>query len=215
MKYILIILTTFFLSNSLIAQKLDIVEENYYPFNENIKFVFDSNMGETIKSVKKRDSLFLVKNASSKFTYTQSLIEENNGIYLTKTEQNINILFYSKDIEITYSEPILQLPKPVIIGDIWNWSGFQVKNGDTTSISIKGKVLKKEIVEVPAGKFNAIKIRIYFEEVDGERATIYKWLVPNVGVVKTKAMIEGSGVLQIAMSILGYDEIDSELSEIK
>jgi hypothetical protein len=136
--------------------------------------IFESNTGEATKSVKKQDSLFLITNASSKFTYTQSLIEKKDGIYLVKTEQNLDILFYSKDIEITYSEPILQLPNPLIVGDSWSWSGYQIKNGDTTSISINGVVLNEDIVEVPAGKFNTIKIKILFEEVEGEKTTVLK-----------------------------------------
>jgi len=186
----------------------------YFPFNENVQLIFDSNVGETSKIVEIKDTLFRVTNISSKFVYTQSFMRRNDDIYLVRTDQNISTFLYSTEINITYSHPVLQLPLPLKIGDKWNWTGYQVKNNDTTSISITGEALGVEVVETPAGKFETIKIKLFFDEVDGEKTTLYQWLAPNLGAVKTKVIIEGSGILQFAMSLLGYDEIDSELKEI-
>ena len=214
-EFLLLLPILLFTPNNVLAQINAIKQNKYYPLNQDKIFVYNSNMGKAVKSIEKNDSLFLVTNKTSKFIYTQSLIEKQDGIYLLKTEQKVDVLFFSKDINITYSEPVLQLPNPATIGFVWEWQGFQIKNGDTTLVYLKGKILDEEIVEVPAGKFNTIKIKMDFKEKGGEHTTIFKWLSVDVGNVKSKIIIEGSGILQIAMSLLGYDVIESELKEIK
>jgi len=207
--------------SSLSAQSLKETSDNseygkeYFPFNEKMELIFDSNVGETVKSVEIIDSSYKVTNISDKFIYTQTFLKKDDGVYLIKTEQNISTFFYSKDIVVTYSKPVLQLPLPLKIGDTWEWSGYQVKNGDTTSISFSGEALGEETVDLPAGKFNVLHIKLFFDEVDGEKTTLDQWLAPNLGAVKTKVIIEGKGIIQFAMAILGYDEIDSELKEIR
>ncbi|MCF6269229.1 MAG: hypothetical protein L3J41_05945 [Melioribacteraceae bacterium] len=189
--------------------------KEYFPFNKKIELVFDSNMGETIKNIKVHDEFYEAINVSDKFTYSQKFIMKNDGIYIIQTIQNIDIFLYSADIDITYSEPIRQIPFPLQIGDAWSWSGYQIKNGDTTSISLTGNAIAEETIELQAGKFKTLKIKLFFEEIDGEKTTLYQWLAPGLGIVKMKAIIEGSGIVQIAMALLGYDEIDSELIEIR
>jgi len=189
--------------------------KEYFPFNKNIELIFESNVGETSKSIEIIDSSYQVTNISDKFIYTQTFLNKEDGVYLIRTEQNISTFFYSKDIVVTYSKPVLQLSLPLKIGDTWEWSGYQVKNGDTTSISFNGEALEKETIETLAGKFNTLHVRLFFDEVDGEKTTLDQWLAPNLGAVKTKVIIEGKGIIQFAMSILGYDEIDSELKEIR
>ncbi len=187
----------------------------YFPFNEKIELIFDSNVGETLKTVEVIESSYRVINTSDKFIYTQTFQKKDDGVYLIKTEQDISTFLYSTEIVVTYSKPVLQLPLPLKIGDTWNWSGSQMKNGDTSSISISGIALGEEEVDTPAGKFTTLHIQLFFNEVDGEKTTLDQWLAPNLGAVKTKVVIEGKGIIQFAMSILGYDEIDSELKEIR
>nr|MDA3860501.1 hypothetical protein [Melioribacteraceae bacterium] len=138
MKTQTFLLLIIILSNSLIAQVLSSASEDieygeeYYPFNENIELVFDSNIGDAIKSVEILDSLYKTTNISDKFIYSQTLTKQKNGIYIVRTEQIINTFLYSKEVDITYSKPLLHIPLPLKIGMTWNWSGYQIKNGDTT-----------------------------------------------------------------------------------
>ena len=220
LKTIKAFLLGLFLSVSLLAQTDSTMINNrsvanYNPFNKKNEMVFESNVGETIRTVERFDSLLKVTNKSDKFTYIQTFQKRNDGIYLIRTEQHITTFFYSKDVDITYSEPILQIPEPLKAGDMWSWSGYQVKNGDTTKISILGEAITNETIELPAGKFETLKIRLFFQEKDGEETELYQWLDRELGSVKTKAIINGSGIMAFAMSLLGYDEIDSELKEIR
>ncbi len=220
MKTIKIFLFITFLSIPIIAQMDSAIIQNsnfvkYNPFNEKNEMVFESNVGETIRTVERFDSLLKVTNKSDKFTYIQTFQKRDDGIYLIRTEQHITTFFYSKDVDITYSEPILQIPEPLKAGDKWSWAGYQVKNGDTTKISILGEAITNETIELPAGKFETLKIRLFFQEKDGEETELYQWLDREIGSVKTKAIINGTGIMAFAMSLFGYDEIDSELKEIR
>ncbi len=215
-----IFLFNIFLSVSLLAQvDSEIIKNSKIggdnPFDEKTVMIFKSNIGETIRTIESFDSLLKVTNKSDKFTYTQTFQTRKNGVYLVRTEQHITTFFYSKEVDITYSEPILQIPKPLKAGDKWNWSGYQIKNGDTTEISILGKAIENETLELPAGKFRTLKIRLFFQEQDGEETELYQWLDSKLGCVKTKAIINGTGIMAFAMSLVGYDEIDSELKEIR
>ena len=188
--------------------------EEYFPFNETKELIFESNVGETQKIVEVIDSLYKVTNISDKFVYTQTFLKKDDGVYLIKTEQDISTFLYSTEVVVTYSKPVLQFPHPLKIGDTWEWTGYQVKNGDTTSISISGQAVSEDSVNLPAGKFNTLHIKLFFDEVDGEKTSLDQWFAPGLGAVKTKVVIEGTGIIQFAMSLLGYDEIDSELKEV-
>jgi len=92
----------------------------------------------------------------------------------------------------------------------------QVKNEtDTTAITVKGRAIEEEEIEVPAGKFNTIKIEIVVADREDHKTTFTQWLAKGIGSVKMNVNIEGHGIIQLAMSILGYDEVDSELKEIR
>jgi len=217
LKILIVCLVTFY---SLSAQSEGDTTVNfeygkeYFPFNDSRELIFESNVGETQTIVEVNDSLFKVTNISDKFVYSQTFIRKDDGIYLIKTEQDISTFLYSTEVIVTYSKPVLQFPHSLKIGDTWEWSGYQVKNGDTTSISISGEALAEDSVDLPAGKFNTLHIKLFFDEVDGEKTSLDQWFAPGLGAVKTKVVIEGTGIIQFAMSLLGYDEIDSELKEV-
>jgi len=188
----------------------------YFPFDEKMELVFDSNIGETTKQFRIENDSFKVFNLADKFQYIQTFAKLKNGVYLLRTEQNVDVLFlFSSRVNITYSTPALQLPNPLILGNEWKWEGLQIKNGDTTTIVIKGKVVAEEEIIVPAGKYKTLKVEMFIKDSGGEFSTVQQWLAPNIGIVKLHATIEGSGIIQFAMSILGYDEINYELKEIK
>ena len=176
---------------------------------------FNSNIGETKKTVEQHGKFYEVTNLSDNFTYSQALTIKNDSIFLVKTKQDIDHFLYSTNIDINYSANVLQIPFPLQIGDTWQWEGYQIKNGDTTQVRFSGEAIGVENISVPAGNFETLKIKLEFNEFGGEQTTLYQWFAPNIGAVKTRAIIEGSGILQFAMSLLGYDEIDSELKEIK
>ncbi len=191
--------------------------KEYFPLNDKMELIYKSTVGESKRVVKKTDSLYVSSIIADNFRYTQTLCEKDDGLYLTKTEQEVHIfLIFSKHAKVIYSEPALQLKFPMKVGDEWEWNGYQVKNeSDTTIITMKGRVLKEEVIEVPAGKFNTVKVEFTVEDLGAHKTTFTQWLAKGLGSVKMIVKVEGHGIIQIAMSILGYDYVVSELKEVK
>jgi hypothetical protein len=208
--------------NIILAQALPVasintkVENEYSLFNKNVELIFESTVGEMKRTVTIGDGVYTLTNEADNFKYSQTFSQENDGAFLVKTEQNVNILLiFSKHAEITYTEPVIQLPKSVKVGDTWQWKGLQIKEDDSTEVTMTGHAIKEEVLTLPAGKFNTLKVEIISEDIDGAKTIFTQWLVPNIGSVKMNVRMEGHGLIQIAMAILGYDEVISELKEIK
>lgn len=191
--------------------------KEYFPLDKNIKLVFESSVGEMVKTIEEKDGLYIVTNKAHNFKYVQTLKEDEEGIYLVKTEQNVNILLiFSKHAEVLYSEPALQIQQPFKIGDTWTWKGYQVKTEeDTTALTITGRALSEEVLNLPAGEFKTLKVEIVVENAEGNKTIFTQWLAKGIGSVKMNVKIDGHGIIQFAMNLLGYDEINSELKEIQ
>lgn len=216
------LLINLFIINSIFAQFLPIEKNNYFgveyfPFNSKIELIYNSTVGESKRIVENMDGLYKMTFSADNFRYSQTYKRKNDGIYLVRTEQNVKILFlFSKQADIVYSEPALQIKQPIKVGDIWKWEGYQIKNSiDTAAITITGKAIDEEEIEVPAGKFNTLKIEIVVVNPKGQQTTFTQWLAKDLGSVKMNIKVEGQGIVQLAMKILGYDEINSELKEIR
>jgi recombination DNA repair RAD52 pathway protein len=217
-----ILLFGFLITNSLLAQFLPIEVSNYYgreyfPLNEKIELIYKSTVGESKRIIEHVDSSYILTIKADNFRYAQTYLQKDDGVYLTKTEQNVKILFiFSKHAEIVYSKPALQIKQPVKVGDKWKWKGYQVKNeNDTTQITITGRAIAEEEIELPAGKFKTLKIEIIVANPKGQKTTFVQWLAKGLGSVKMNVKVEGHGLIQLAMKILGYDEVNSELKEIR
>ncbi len=222
MKKNIIVFIYIILVNSLLAQLLPDssattkVAKNYSLFNKSVELIFESTVGEMKRTVEVNDSSFILTNQADNFKYSQTFCQNEDGAYLIKTEQNVNIFFiFSKHAIITYTEPVIQLPKSVKVGDTWQWTGVQLKEDDSTEVTIIGHAIAEEVLQLPAGEFNTLKVEIVSEDVDGAKTIFTQWLVEGIGSVKMNVRMEGHGLIQIAMSILGYDEVISELKEIK
>jgi len=214
-----IILFYIFLASALFAQALPLASEatrDYSLFNKSVELIYESTVGEMKRIVEVNDSSFVLTNQADNFKYSQTFRQREDGSYLIKTEQNVNILLiFSKHAIITYTEPVIQLPQDVKVGDTWKWTGLQLKEDDSTEVTMTGHAIAEEILQLPAGEFNTLKVEIVSEDVYGAKTIFTQWLVPGIGSVKMNVRMEGHGLIQIAMSILGYDEVISELKEIR
>jgi hypothetical protein len=191
--------------------------KEYFPLNNKIELIYESTVGKSKRIFEKEDSLFKSTIIADNFRYDQTFYQKDDGLYLVKTEQSVKILFiFSKHAVILYPEPLLYIQQPLQVGNTWNWKGYQIKNNeDTTSISATGRVIAEEEIEVPAGKFRTLKVEIIIANLDGQKTTFTQWLAKDLGSIKMNVKVEGQGLIQLAMGILGYDEVNSELTEIK
>ncbi|VAX15148.1 hypothetical protein MNBD_IGNAVI01-800 [hydrothermal vent metagenome] len=188
---------------------------NYQPA-EDIRLIYDSDFGETTSKIVHTEDGYLVFNENNDFHYIQSLKYEDDGIYLLKADQEVDLfLFLSKEIETLYPTPALQMPKFLTVGQEWNWEGYKVEDDDSIKVKTIGKVIGEESVTVPAGTFDALKIRYKIETSEGEHSVIDQWIVKGIGRVKLHVDMDGNGFIGTILSILGYDEIEFTLKEIK
>ena len=191
-------------------------ENTYMPENSDVQLVFDSNFGETVTRYESDENKFKIINESDKFLYVQEFTQNENGVFLTDTEQNIDIFWFIKhSATIKYLTPALQVPPPLKVDQEWKWSGFQDIDGDTVQLDIAGRVIGEEIVELPAGKYEALRIELIVNLEGGERSTVNQWFVKGLGTVKLHALVEDPGILGLAMKIFGYDEIYFDLKEVR
>lgn len=201
-------------NNTLVEQKTYNLF-NYQP-EEDIRLVYDSDFGETTSKIVHTDDGYLDFNENDDFHYIQSLKYEDDGIYLLKADQEVDLfLFLSKKIETLYPTPALQMPKYLTVGQKWNWEGYKVEDDDSIKVRTIGTIIGEEPITVPAGTFNALKIRYKIETSEGEHSVIDQWVVKNIGRVKLHVEMDGNGFIGTILSILGYDEIEFNLKEIK
>lgn len=94
------------------------------------------------------------------------------------------------DNQMNEYAPVRQyIENPLKVGDTWSWSGRRFKNIDTKETSTVEEV---EDVEVPAGKFKAMRVVTKVEQ-GGSPVTKTYWYAPWVGLVRLKT--ESGGVV--------------------
>lgn len=187
----------------------------YFPLKINKTMIYKSNFGETKSHVEMKDGEIIVINESDDFKYVQNFLLKDDGIYITKTEQHLEVfLFISSEAKIKYNEPALRIPMPLSNLSTWRWEGVEYKDNDSSNIIIEGRYKGIEEIITPAGSFNCVNIELNVESEHGSKSVVNEWLAPNVGLVKLHAEIEGAGLLGVLQDILGYDEIYFELQEI-
>lgn len=187
-----------------------------YQPTEDIKLIYDSDFGETTSRIEITDEGYLDINENDDFSYIQKMRSDDNGIYLLKADQEIDLfLFISKEMKTEYPSPPLQLPKRIFVGQEWVWEGIKVENEDSITVRTVAKVIGEESITVPAGTFDALRIQFDITTSEGEHSVINQWIAKNVGRVKMHVIMDGGGFIGTILSLLGYDDIEFNLKEIK
>lgn len=120
-----------------------------------------------------------IQNATTYSTWTS----DNTGVYSVKAEDVTN------NITWTYSQPGLYYPSNLTSGAVtssnYAYSRTSPSGSSSETGTIKITVLGAESVTVPAGTFNAVKIRKDQTYTSGgSTKTTYSWLAAGVGPVQ-------------------------------
>lgn len=197
-------------------EKNDVSSNSYFPINNDVTLVYESSFGECETKYFKDVEFTISLSEADKFKYRQALIIKENGIYVKETYQYLKIfLFIKKEATITYGKPLLRFPLPLLPGTEWKWEGEEYSDGDTTKVTVTGKVINKEFVMTKAGKFEAIKLETVVESSSETKNIVTEWYAEGIGLIKAKIIVEGGGVMGFMRDILGYGTIEFELKEIK
>ena len=185
---------------------------DYFPLTDRYSFSFDSNAGETSATFQRKDKGVAVTYDAPNFSYKQTLFKTEKGIFLTRTQTHA-FLFFGKDI--SYPEPVLRIPFPLKAGERWHWEGPEVESEDTTRLTISGKAVGEETVVTKGGTFKCLRITLQISSENGSKNTVNEWFAPGLGLVKSRAKLEGSGITYILQKMMGLDEITFELESYK
>jgi hypothetical protein len=164
------------------AANADPAAADYFPLRAGDSWTYRHSEGNefTVKVLKE------VKQADGSLRY---LVELHSGalIHYTYSKPNGWVLLHRTDyldqeaMKIDYKPARQYLKNPLTVGAKWSWAGKDVTGVDASESS---QVVGLEWVEVPAGRFHAMKI---VSEVSNGGAIVNKtyWYAPGVGCVKS------------------------------
>jgi hypothetical protein len=194
------------------ALKIKEFGKEYFPFDTDKIYHFNSNLGDTEAAFESFEGGVTLTFDAPSMEYRQTLVKETDGVFLKRTEMSA-FLFFGNDIK--YVEPVLRIPFPLKDGDSWEWHALETEGNDTTKLVIRGEVLGLEKVFTPYGEFDCVKIRQHVKSENGSNNILTEWFAPRVGLVKSHAVLEGTGITGFIQSVLGYDEVTFELAAVK
>jgi hypothetical protein len=216
--YIISLLFLFFTLNdaSSSREKLIINSNSYFPANNKITLVYESSFGDSFTKYSKKGEFTISSNEADKFKYRQTLIINEEGVYVIETYQFLKIfLFINKEATFTYGKPLLLFPIPLLPGMKWEWEGNEYSDGNTNKVKVTGKAIDNEFVITKAGTFETIKLESVVESSTNTKNIVTEWYAKGIGLIKAKIIIEGGGLEGTLRDILGYGNIDFELKEIR
>jgi hypothetical protein len=157
----------------------------YFPIEKGAKWVYKSKAGKETRVITE------VKNKNSEHTVTVAIVSKGTisaAEIVIVTEKG---LFRAAYADFSLDPPTCILKTPVKSGDKWDASS----NFVVLVIKSRFKVLDSEEVEVPAGRFKAVRVEevLSMESRPGDPAlspdyagarTSIIWYAPRVGIVK-------------------------------
>ena len=110
------------------------------------------------------------------------------------TDKGIFLLTHGRT---TYDPPLMVLPSPFKPGMCWQTP----KEASAIDVPVKWTAAKEEEVEVPAGKFKAVRVEGVAER-DGVTVRRTEWHAPGVGTVKV--VTTGSNGTEIVLELKSF-----------
>lgn len=175
------------LTTSIAAQRSKAPVRDYFPMRIGDSWKYRSTVSDSEYTVK---VLSAEKQADGTMRY---LLEKLAGVKIHNWYSKTNgwVLMHREaypeheGLEIKYEPGRQYLKNPLVAGAKWNWSGKSTTLNDTQE---SNQVIGPEMVEVPAGKFRAMKLISKVAEGAAVKTITY-WYADGVGLVKyvTKA----------------------------
>jgi hypothetical protein len=216
--YIILVLLLFAALNGASSTKENSVKDSdsYFPANKKITLVYESSFGDSFTKYSKKGEFTISSSEADKFKYRQTLLINEDGVYVTETYQFLKIfLFINKEATFTYGKPLLLFPFPLQPGMKWEWDGDEYSDGNTNKVKVTGKAIDDEIIITKAGTFDAIKLESVVESSTNTKNTVTEWYAKGTGLIKANIVIEGGGLEGTLRDFLGYGTINFELKEIR
>ncbi len=183
---------------------------DHFPLRNGLCWKYRSNLGETIARVTKEGKKYILVSQAPHVRLEQHLALTEDGVVLLRGKSKV--YFFSD--RRTYQPPLVRLPLPPRVGRTWFWEGTESVDDEELHSRVDGKIVGEEKVEVPAGKFDCLKVEIETTSNDGTSTSSTQWLAPGVGVVKAFIEVDPGGLTGVLIWILGLDTFTLELKEM-
>ena len=188
-------------SNSSSAASKKVVPPDYYPLADTYWWKFKGNSGGnsidfTLKVVgieKQPDGRIIYQLDTCGQQVVHDWYVKEKGAVLRLKE------YYGDNakLRVSYEPPYCILHNPLLVGDKWSWQGKGLMD---VSINDQSRVEAEEDVEVPAGKFRAMRVVSDVQQGPAHVVKTY-WYAPGVGLIKTKT--ENNGIV-IGTELVDY-----------
>jgi hypothetical protein len=110
-------------------------------------------------------------------------------------QSDSGLFLMSRDLQL-FDPPCCVARLPLKAGDTW-----EVNDPDAFPTPIRFRVGKEEEIEVPAGKFKAVRIEKETILRDLKRVRVTEWTVPGMGAVKVRARLgDGTEIVHVLKS---------------
>jgi len=166
-------------------------DDAFFPMQEGSEWVYDTknkksgdrfDMHVRIEGPwkEKGQSGMIMTQKDKRGRMREFLLKNENGIFIYKLGLKKSI---SPEIDTRFTPPVPRVIYPLEEGTHVQWKGDLKAAWIDKKIKFDGKVLGWEEVEVPAGKFNCIKL--YYDQYrDAEHVQETAWYAEGVGQVK-------------------------------
>jgi hypothetical protein len=151
---------------------------NFYPLKEGNKWHYRMDVGEQsaqatmhvakLESIAGVNLFRLEMSVEGNVAGTEHLAADQRGVF--------RHAFNGQPL----STPVTVIRFPVKEGDTWEET---VTSGDDVA-KVHGKVFAEEDVQVPAGKFKAVRVQLEVEDEAVGTMTATYWFVANIGIVR-------------------------------
>jgi hypothetical protein len=186
------------LTMSIAAQKAKAPAPDYFPLRVGDSWKYRSTVSDAEVTVK---VVSVEKQSDGTMRY---LLEKVAGVKIHDWYSKTNewVLMHRETypehegMEVKYEPAKQYLKSPLVAGATWNWKGKSITQND---VQESNQVIGLEMVEVPAGKFRAMKIVSQVSE--GASLTKTYWYVEGVGLVKYTTE---SGPIRYGFELVDY-----------
>lgn len=171
-----------------------------FPLREKLVWTFESKDGKRNRTIEKeKEGTWLVRD--------QSLPEVLERAAFRVSEKGIDLVRALNDLET----PALWLKLPLKKGQKWAGRLDAGKEPEMRG-RLSFEVMDKEEVKVPAGRFEAWRVRLVLEGSDGSRVEIETWYAKGAGPVQRAWRITGRGgsreqTLKLARLMWGNEQL--------
>lgn len=178
------------------------------------EWVYRSNFGRTVVRMLERDD---VRPDFGRYTWDMQVagLRYAEALELTPDALGVSsrtVAGYGLVQErFHFAEPELVLELPLVVGNTWSWAGAVELGGSSAAAHVRGEVVARTLLTVPAGTFDTFHIRLVRADNFGTRQTIDLWFDPDVGPIRAVGDLRWRGLIGLVQTLVGLRRFEVEL----